>query len=146
MTVTRTGKTHTAQKHSGRIGTMAVMLAMAAATGLAGAAPAAALSVSRAELVSGTGTVRAGEPFWLAVHIQLDDGWHTYWRNPGDSGASPLINWQLPPGIEPEPAVWPYPPVSQTGLAPVERRTRTHTRIGFTAGSDTRRVCNDGKN
>jgi hypothetical protein len=95
--VTRTSKTHTAQKHSGRIGTMAVMLAMAAATGLAGAAPAAALSVSRAELVSGTGTVRAGEPFWLAVHIQLDDGWHTYWRNRGDSGASPLINWQLPP-------------------------------------------------
>lgn len=27
----------------------------------------------------------------MALQIKLDEGWHTYWRNPGDSGAPPEV-------------------------------------------------------
>jgi DsbC/DsbD-like thiol-disulfide interchange protein len=27
-----------------------------------------------------------------AIEIQMPDGWHTYWRNPGDAGVPPLID------------------------------------------------------
>ena len=108
--------THTGQAHFRNIRTAAFALAMAATPGLPSAAALSeAPSVSRAELVSGTKSVRAGEPFWVAIHVQLDDGWHTYWRNPGDGGARPLINWRLPFGIEAEPVVWPYPSVYREG-------------------------------
>jgi thiol:disulfide interchange protein DsbD len=37
-------------------------------------------------------TVKAG------LRIQLEPGWHTYWINPGDSGAPVMFDWKLPPG------------------------------------------------
>lgn len=94
-----------------------VTLALAMATlGLASASAfAEAPSPSRAQLVTGAQAIRANEPFWIAVHIQLDDGWHTYWRNPGDAGMSPQIHWQLPPGMEAEPIAWPYPSMFREG-------------------------------
>jgi thiol:disulfide interchange protein DsbD len=94
-------------------------LALAFAVAILGLASASAFakapSPSRAQLVTGAQAIRAGQPFWLAVHIQLDDGWHTYWRNPGDAGMSPQIRWQLPPGVEAEPIDWPYPSMFREG-------------------------------
>ena len=40
-----------------------------------------------------------GETNWLAFEISSRDGWHTYWQNPGDSGAAPIFNWTAPDGI-----------------------------------------------
>ncbi|WP_417460748.1 protein-disulfide reductase DsbD family protein [Kordiimonas sp.] len=31
---------------------------------------------------------------WLAVEITPRDGWHSYWKNPGDSGAAPILDWK----------------------------------------------------
>jgi cytochrome c biogenesis protein CcdA len=39
----------------------------------------------------------------------LDDGWHAYWQNPGDSGLAPKIKWKLPSGIQAGEIHWPYP-------------------------------------
>jgi DsbC/DsbD-like thiol-disulfide interchange protein len=50
------------------------------------------------ELISEMRTVRAGEPFWVALRLVPDPGWHTYWRNPGDSGLETRIRWTLPEG------------------------------------------------
>ncbi|WP_026168234.1 protein-disulfide reductase DsbD family protein [Kordiimonas gwangyangensis] len=36
---------------------------------------------------------------WLAVEIEPREGWHSYWQNPGDSGAAPILDWQLPAGV-----------------------------------------------
>jgi len=36
---------------------------------------------------------------WLAVELTPRSGWHTYWENPGDSGAAPLFFWDLPNGV-----------------------------------------------
>ncbi len=54
-------------------------------------------------------TVAPGAPFWVAVRLKMDPRWHTYWINPGDSGAPTEIRWSLPPGFEAGPIQWPYP-------------------------------------
>jgi len=40
-------------------------------------------------------SVEAGQPFWLAITITPRPNWHGYWKNPGDSGASPAFDWRL---------------------------------------------------
>lgn len=54
-------------------------------------------------------TIAPGAPFWVAVRLKMDPRWHTYWINPGDSGAPTEIRWNLPPGFEAEPIQWPHP-------------------------------------
>ena len=63
----------------------------------------------RAELISEVATVKAGEPFWVALRQTIKPHWHTYWKNPGDSGLPTEINWTLPQGAKADPIVWPTP-------------------------------------
>jgi thiol:disulfide interchange protein DsbD len=60
-------------------------------------------------LVSEQDAVAAGGTFWVGLDLIMDDGWHVYWQNPGDSGFSPRIKWDLPPGIKAGDIQWPYP-------------------------------------
>jgi DsbC/DsbD-like thiol-disulfide interchange protein len=39
--------------------------------------------------------------FWAAVRLVAEDGWHVYWKNPGDSGLATTIVWRLPEGVVP---------------------------------------------
>ena len=39
----------------------------------------------------------------------MEEGWHIYWINPGDSGEPPRVNWSLPPGFQAGPLQWPVP-------------------------------------
>lgn len=50
-----------------------------------------------------------GETFWLGLQIQHQPQWHTYWRNPGDSGLATELQWQLPEGLTPGNIIWPAP-------------------------------------
>jgi DsbC/DsbD-like thiol-disulfide interchange protein len=61
------------------------------------------------ELVSEQNAVVPGKELWLGVRFNLEDGWHTYWINPGDSGEAPRIEWHLPEGFEAGAIQWPYP-------------------------------------
>jgi len=61
------------------------------------------------ELVSEVTSLQPGESFWIALRMKMDPGWHVYWRNPGDSGYAPKLDWQLPIGFEAGPIQWPYP-------------------------------------
>src|SRR5207247_639472 len=61
------------------------------------------------QLVAEVTTVRAGEPFWIALHKKITPGWHTYWRNPGDSGEPVTLEWSLPPGFVAADIAWPVP-------------------------------------
>ena len=63
----------------------------------------------RVRLVSEQAAVTPGRPFWAGLLQTLDDGWHTYWRNPGDSGAAARIDWRLPAGWTASPVQWPTP-------------------------------------
>ena len=64
---------------------------------------------ARATLISATETLQPGQTQWIALKQEIRKGWHTYWRYPGDSGAAPVINWQLPEGVSISAFHWPYP-------------------------------------
>jgi thiol:disulfide interchange protein DsbD len=63
----------------------------------------------KARLVSEVGAVGPGQTFWVALELDIRDGWHTYWRNPGDSGEATKLAWQLPPGFTAGDIVWTTP-------------------------------------
>ena len=63
----------------------------------------------RASLISEQRSIEPGQSFWVALHFDIIDGWHTYWKNAGDSGNPPRIEWQLPPGFSASDIHWPYP-------------------------------------
>jgi thiol:disulfide interchange protein DsbD len=60
-------------------------------------------------LLSERATVRPGDRFHLAVRQRMDGEWHTYWRNPGDSGEATRIDWTLGAGASAGPILWPAP-------------------------------------
>src|SRR5204863_4386142 len=69
----------------------------------------------RAELLSEVSTVKPGEPFWAGLRLTLRPKWHTYWKNPGESGLPTEIAWKLPAGTTAEPIVWPAPTLLDIG-------------------------------
>jgi thiol:disulfide interchange protein len=62
-----------------------------------------------AQLVAETEHAVPGESLWLALRMDHDENWHTYWMNPGDAGKPTEITWQLPEGLEAGEIVWPVP-------------------------------------
>jgi thiol:disulfide interchange protein/DsbC/DsbD-like thiol-disulfide interchange protein len=64
---------------------------------------------TRVQLVLEADTVRPGDTVWAGVRLQMDLGWHTYWENPGESGAATEIEWHLPEGVSAGPIQWPVP-------------------------------------
>src|ERR1700749_2161873 len=63
----------------------------------------------KARLVSEVTSVGPGQTFWVALEFDIRDGWHTYWRNPGDSGEPTKLAWQLPAGFSAGDIVWTTP-------------------------------------
>ena len=68
-----------------------------------------------AQLISETTAVAAGKPFLVALHLHMDNDWHTYWINPGDAGLATSIKWTLPPGFTAGPIQWPVPEIHKMG-------------------------------
>jgi thiol:disulfide interchange protein DsbD len=64
---------------------------------------------SDAELVSDVASVEPGTPFTVALRLEMDNGWHSYWTNPGDSGQPTSISWTLPADFSAGDIQWPYP-------------------------------------
>jgi len=60
-------------------------------------------------LVSEQDALVPGKTLLVGIRFDLQDGWHTYWSNPGDSGEPPRVEWQLPPGFRAGEIQWPYP-------------------------------------
>jgi thiol:disulfide interchange protein/DsbC/DsbD-like thiol-disulfide interchange protein len=63
----------------------------------------------KARLVSEVASIAPGQTFTVALELDIRDGWHTYWRNPGDSGEPTKLAWQLPPGFTAGDIVWTTP-------------------------------------
>jgi len=64
----------------------------------------------RAELVAhAPDGVDAGQTIWLGLQLQHQPHWHTYWKNPGDSGLSTQLAWTLPKGVTAGDIAWPTP-------------------------------------
>lgn len=70
-----------------------------------------------AELLLEKPSVAPGEKFDVALRLRMKDGWHTYWKHPGDSGEPTDLTWKLPPGFTAGEIQWPYP--QKISLAPL---------------------------
>lgn len=46
---------------------------------------------------------------FAGIHVQLDDGWKTYWRNPGDAGLPPSFDWSGSKNLKHAELLWPAP-------------------------------------
>ncbi|MBU4422218.1 MAG: thioredoxin family protein [Gammaproteobacteria bacterium] len=53
--------------------------------------------------------VAPGQPLWLGLQITHQPEWHTYWKNPGDSGLPTHLAWTLPAGLDAGEIAWPLP-------------------------------------
>ena len=75
--------------------------------------PAAAQGLSgghiATSLVAESDAPRAGETVSLALVMKPEPGWHGYWKNPGDAGTEPRIDWRLPAGIAADGPLYPVP-------------------------------------
>ena len=73
------------------------------------AAASARLDHSRVEIVAESATAAPGKPLTIGVIITPDAGWHSYWKNPGDSGVETRAQWTLPTGATAGPFRYPTP-------------------------------------
>jgi len=99
-------------------------LLAAAWIGAAGASAIAAPVNSghvQVELVADQAQVAPGGVVHVALRQQIAPGWHTYWRNPGDSGQQTTLAWSLPYGWSAGDIIWappkklPLPPLMDYG-------------------------------
>ena len=89
-----------------------LIAASALAPWIALAAPGAVVTTPqvRAELVAHAPEgVAEGKPLWLGLKIEHQPHWHTYWKNPGDSGLPTTLSWTLPAGVTAGEIQWPTP-------------------------------------
>ena len=62
-----------------------------------------------AELVARSAGVQPGQSVQIGLRLQHIPHWHTYWRNPGDSGLPTTLAWTLPAGAQAGAIDWPAP-------------------------------------
>jgi thiol:disulfide interchange protein DsbD len=53
--------------------------------------------------------VEPGKPVWIGLQLTHQPEWHTYWKNPGDSGLATQLAWNLPSGVTAGEIQWPTP-------------------------------------
>jgi len=81
---------------------------------LAGASPLSAGPLFKdaqltVDLLAEPKPIEPGKPFTVGLRFRPAPGWHIYWKNPGDSGMAPTVQWQLPAGYTAGPLQFPLP-------------------------------------
>ena len=87
---------------------LALTTALLAALPTAAQVPGAARHVA-VELVADHPAIAPGETIHIALRQQIQKGWHTYWKNSGDSGEPTRIKWRLPAGWQAGEFTWAPP-------------------------------------
>src|SRR5436190_23069276 len=89
-------------------GLAAKILAVSLATGACAedASPWQREAHSALRLLAGS---RSGSVLLGGIAIQLEPGWKTYWRNPGDSGVPPRFDFSKSDNVEAVTILWPAP-------------------------------------
>ncbi len=62
---------------------------------------------SRVTLLLDVDQARSGDTVLAGVHFKIPPKWHIFWKNPGDLGEAPKIQWQLPKGVSAGEVQWP---------------------------------------
>ena len=84
------------------------------------ALPLAAVPVVKTEhvearLVVERVSAQPGKAITVGLQLRMTPEWHTYWKNPGDSGLPTRIQWVLPEGWKAGAIQWPYPKTLPVG-------------------------------
>lgn len=71
----------------------------------------------RGTLVAAEQSIQPGRPFTVALRLEHEPHWHTYWLNPG-TGLPTSLEWKLPEGFSAGDIQWPAPIVikDRTGM------------------------------
>ena len=69
----------------------------------------ASTQYAKVELITQFDRVSPGQELYLGVRVTLDEDWHIYWKNPGDTGLPTQVDWVLPSEFSVEPMLWPIP-------------------------------------
>ncbi len=99
----------------------ALIAAFAAAPLACAASNSADVAHLHVQLVFPNQNLNTGAPVNAGLYFKLESGWHVYWKNAGDSGEPPRIQWTLPTGITasamqfPAPARLPLGPLMDFG-------------------------------
>ncbi|NZA25483.1 thioredoxin family protein [Luteimonas sp. SJ-92] len=89
---------------------MAILLiALLAPAPASAASPAVRTDHLQSRLVAEATAAVPGARLTLGLLLEHDPHWHTYWRNPGDSGLPTELELTLPNGVTAEPIEWPHP-------------------------------------
>ncbi len=70
-----------------------------------------------AEMTSLEPQIAAGGTVEAGLVLAMEEHWHVYWKNAGDSGEPPKITWTLPAGITADPME--FPPPQRLPLGPL---------------------------
>ena len=64
---------------------------------------------TQASLIVEHQAIVPGQSFSIGLKLKMEPHWHTYWKNPGDSGLPTKIKWTLPEGFIAGEIQWPTP-------------------------------------
>jgi DsbC/DsbD-like thiol-disulfide interchange protein len=64
---------------------------------------------SKLRLFGGMAKTPDGEQLMAGIQLRMDDGWKTYWRNPGDSGVPPQFDWSGSTNLKEAKVLYPVP-------------------------------------
>lgn len=78
----------------------------ASAAAQPGAAEESPVSV---RLIGESDALVPGQTFHLGVDFEIAEGWHLYWKNPGESGAVARVDLELPEWLSAGEVQWPTP-------------------------------------
>ena len=92
-----------------------LFLGLAALVGPANAATRVDNEHTSATLTLESAKAAPGSTLWAMVTLTPEEHWHTYWRNPGDSGIPTTIEWTLPGGYAAGAIEWPAPQAIPVG-------------------------------
>jgi DsbC/DsbD-like thiol-disulfide interchange protein len=71
-----------------------------------------------AEWITGATAVEGGRPIQTGIRMVIEEGWHSYWTNPGESGMKLKVVWDLPDGWTAGEVEYPAPKKFLTGELP----------------------------
>jgi suppressor for copper-sensitivity B len=98
-----------APRHLAFLALAAVLAAGGPAAGEPGASDWAGEAEGQARLVADRVAVGPDGRLGLGVELRLAPGWHTYWRDPGESGAPPAFDWSGSENLAAAELRWPAP-------------------------------------
>ena len=87
---------------------IATLFLLTVAQSAMGQAPAPDQLIS-VRLFSDASTVKPGDSVWLGVEIEIEKGWHVYWKTSGDTGLPTEIEWTISEDAMIEPPLYPTP-------------------------------------